>query len=113
MKRWMIISILVALPAYAHADVLTRALDGTDPGGSGSGAAAAPTEQENDLIQWAGSPKAVTLPELLQLAVQHAPALASAKHEIAVAEAQNAETWARHANPHGAPLPYKQESRQI
>ncbi|MEP6866567.1 MAG: TolC family protein, partial [Deltaproteobacteria bacterium] len=114
MKRWMIVSVLVALPAYAHADVVARALDGADAGGGSAAAQATqPTEQENDLIQWAGEPKAVTLPGLLQLAVQHAPALASAKLDIAVAEAQIAETWARHDWRLGAQLQYSKSGSQI
>ena len=100
----MIISILVALPSYSHADLLFHALDGASPGGTAT--APAPTEQQNDLIQWAGEPKPVTLPDLLQLAVQHAPALASAKLDIAIAEAQIAETWARHDWRVGAQLQY-------
>jgi outer membrane protein len=94
--RWMIVSILVALPAYARADLLTHALDGANPGGAGSGSATSPTAQENDLVTWAGEAKPITLPELLQLAIRQAPALASAKLDIAIAEAQIAETWARH-----------------
>jgi outer membrane protein TolC len=112
MQRWMIVSILVALPAYAHADVVSRALDGTDAGG-GSAAPTQPTQQENDLIQWAGEPKAVTLPGLLQLAVQHAPALASAKLDIAIAEAQIAETWARRDYRVGAQLQYSKSGSQV
>jgi outer membrane protein TolC len=112
MQRWMIVSILVALPAYAHADVVFRALDGADAGG-GSAAAQQPTEQENDLIQWAGEPKAVTLPGLLQLAVQHAPALANAKLDIAIAEAQIAETWARRDWRLGAQLQYSKSGSQV
>ena len=76
--RWMIVSILVALPAYAQADLLKHALDGQSPGGTGS-SATAPTSQENDLVTWAGEAKPITLPELLQLAIRQAPALASAR----------------------------------
>ena len=82
---WM----LLLVPSVAHADLLRRALD--DAGGGGG---AAP-ESNDDLIAWAGAPKATTLPELLQFAIQQAPALQSAKIDIAVAEAQIAETWAR------------------
>jgi outer membrane protein len=92
--RWLIVFFLVALPAYAHADVLDRVLDNeTGGGGAGSGSASA---QEDDLVKWAGAAKPITLPELLQLAIRQAPALASAKLDIAVAEAQIAETWVRH-----------------
>ncbi len=54
----------------------------TTPGGTSSSA------QADDLVAWAGQPKPTTLPELLQLAVRQAPALQSARLDIAVAEAQ-------------------------
>ncbi|MEO6771510.1 MAG: TolC family protein [Kofleriaceae bacterium] len=101
----MIVSILVALPSYAHADLLRRALDGADAGGSAGGSAGT-SAQEDDLVQWAGEPKPVTLPELLQLAMRQNPALANAKLDIAVAEAQVAETWARHDWTLGANFQY-------
>src|SRR5207247_1292856 len=44
---------------------------------------------------WAGPPQPITLPELLRLAVQQAPSLQTAKLDIAVAEAQIAQTWVR------------------
>lgn len=111
--RWMIVSILVALPAYAQADLLKHALDGQSPGGTGSGSATAPTSQENDLVTWAGEAKPITLPELLQLAIRQAPALASAKLDIAVAEAQIAETWARHDWTVGAQVNFAKAGSSI
>jgi outer membrane protein len=93
--RWLTIVLLVAVPSLAHADLLHRAIDGTDAAGAGSGSGSA-SSQEDDLVTWAGEAKPITLPELLQLAIRQAPALASAKLDIAVAEAQVAETWARH-----------------
>jgi outer membrane protein len=110
--RWMIVSILVALPAYAQADLLMHALDGQTPGGTGSGSAA-PTSQENDLVTWAGEAKPITLPELLQLAIRQAPALASAKLDIAVAEAQIAETWARHDWTVGAQVNFSRTGSSV
>jgi outer membrane protein TolC len=47
------------------------------------------------LIQWAGEPRPITLPELLQLTVRQAPSLQSAKLDIAIAEARIEQTWAR------------------
>src|SRR5450432_2955560 len=95
--RWLMIVLLVAVPSFAHADLLRRALDGVDPGGgAGSGSGSASSQQEDDLVTWAGEAKPITLPELLQMAIRQAPALANAKLDIAVAEAQVAETWARH-----------------
>jgi len=87
----LIVAVLVALPAYAHADILRRVLDAGADGGAGS----APSVQGSDLVEWAGQPTQVTLPELLQQAIRQAPALRNAKLDIAVAEAQIAETWAR------------------
>jgi len=106
MQRWKLVLTMVAVPALAHADLLRVALDGDAGGGTGSGAAAPPSEQANDLRSWAGDPKATSLPELIQFAMQHAPALASAKLDIAVAEAQIAETWARRDWRLGAQVQY-------
>ncbi|MDB4959288.1 MAG: outer rane efflux protein [Myxococcales bacterium] len=76
----------LVMPGASRADVITRALDVADESGGGGG---------SDLLAWAGAPRPITLPELLQFAVQHAPALASAKYDIAIAEAQISETWVR------------------
>jgi outer membrane protein TolC len=66
----------------ARADVLHLALAAADA-------------QSADLSAWAGEPRATTLPALLQLAVQQAPALRNAKLDIAIAEARIQQTWAR------------------
>jgi outer membrane protein TolC len=50
---------------------------------------------KDDLTAWAGPSKPTTLPELLTFAVQHAPALASARIDIAIAEARIEQTWGR------------------
>ncbi|HET9991755.1 MAG TPA: TolC family protein [Kofleriaceae bacterium] len=97
----MIVSILVALPSYAHADLWRRAIDGAD-----AGASAGTSAQEDDLVKWAGEAKPITLPELLQLAMRQNPALANAKLDIAVAEAQIAESWSRRDWTLGANLQY-------
>lgn len=75
-------------PGAARADILWRLLD--DAGGGG-----APPPRPTDLTAWAGAARQTTLPELLQHAVQHAPQLRSAKIDIAIAEAQIAQTYAR------------------
>lgn len=72
----------------ASADLLSRLLDDADSGG-------APPPQSTDLTAWAGPARQTSLPELLQHAVQHAPALLSARIDIASAEAQIAQTYAR------------------
>jgi outer membrane protein TolC len=88
----------LATSSVAHADLLTRALADAGGGGtgSGSGSAGPPSAAENDLIAWAGEPRAVALPELLQAAIRQAPSLAGARIDIAIAEAQIGETFARH-----------------
>jgi outer membrane protein TolC len=79
------------ISSRVEADVLGHALAAADdqPGGT------PPPQQSPDLTVWAGEARETTLPELLQLAVQQAPALQSAKIDIAVAEARIQETWAR------------------
>jgi outer membrane protein len=105
-------SLALALPAVAHADLIARALDGAQPGGgggTGSAAVSTPSGAEtdpNDLMTWAGEPKAITLPELLQIAIRQSPTLQNAKLDIAVAEAQISETWVRHDWTIGAVASY-------
>jgi outer membrane protein TolC len=82
---------LLALPLPARADVWMRAL----PDGGGGGAAPQAQADDADLIAWAGQPKEISLADMLQLAVRQAPALLNARIDIAVAEAQIEQTWAR------------------
>ncbi len=84
--RALVLCLLVAAPSVANADLVTRMLDD---------ASASPNATADDLMAWAGTPQPITLPELLQFAVQQAPSLQNAKLDIAVAEAQIGETWAR------------------
>ncbi len=88
--RTVLFTLLVATPV-AHAEIVTRALD---EAGSAAGGAAAPSV-DNDLLSWAGPVKQTSLPDLLQIAVRQAPALATAKLDIEIAEAQIQQTWAR------------------
>ncbi len=106
----LFIAVLVALPMFAHADVLRRVLD-AEGGGGGAGSGA--SSQESDLVEWAGAPRTITLPELLQQAIRQAPALASAKLDIAVAEAQVAETWARRDWRIGAQATYSKSGSTV
>jgi outer membrane protein TolC len=85
----LVAALFLVVPGVARADVVTRALAAGDGGGT------APVDPANDLLAWAGPARPITLPELLQHAVQHAPALQSAKFDIAIAEAQISETWVR------------------
>ncbi len=55
----------------------------------------APTPAADGLAAWAGEPRVTTLPEVLQSTVQHSPALASAKLDIAIAEARIEQTYSR------------------
>jgi len=79
------------ISSHADADAVGRMLAVADdqPGGT------SPPEQSPDLTAWAGEARATTLAELLQIAVRQAPALQSAKLDIAIAEARIQETWAR------------------
>ena len=79
-----------AAPA-AHADVVGRVLKTAEqqPG------AGAPPPQTPTLTEWAGEPRSITLPELLQITIRQAPNLQAARIDIAVAEARIEQTWAR------------------
>jgi outer membrane protein len=91
MSRILLAGVLVICVATdAHADLLSHALAAADDQGGGT-----PPPQSPDLTQWAGEAKAVTLPDLLQVMVRQAPALAQAKLDVAVAEARIEQTWAR------------------
>src|SRR5690349_5739424 len=97
MMRWVAYALLFAVPA-ARADALlddgSGASGATANAGSGAGSSAPPNDAA-DLVAWAGAPKAITLPQLLQIAIHKSPALQSATIDIAIAEAQVAETWQR------------------
>jgi outer membrane protein TolC len=92
--------VLVALlgaPHRADADLVSRALR-AQPGAPPASPSAQPPATAppgGDLLSWAGAPRATTLPELLQHAVRNAPALASARIDIAIAEARILQTRAR------------------
>lgn len=91
--RWLTIASVAALSfaSSARADLLKRVLDDSEAGGGAHTASAT----DSDLVAWAGEAQQVTLPQLLQIAIRQAPALQSAKIDLAVAEAQIAQTWAR------------------
>lgn len=91
MQRLMLAVVMAALTAEAQADVLAQLLADGESAQNASGRSAA----GNGLLAWAGEPKQVTLPELLQIAVRQAPALQTATIDLAIAEAQIAQTWAR------------------
>jgi len=101
---------LLGAPRAADADLLARviaAAGGQQPGGSAPGQpmpqpspqpqqqAQPPPEQSDDLTAWAGAARTTTLPELLQQAVRTAPSLATARLDIAIAEARIYQTYAR------------------
>lgn len=89
--RRVLFVLLIACPMTARADLVSRAMP-QGPGGGGGNAAPA---DDADLISWAGQPKDISLGELLQLAVRQSPSLLNARIDIAVAEAQIEQTWAR------------------
>jgi outer membrane protein TolC len=91
--RRVVIACLLLVPSVARADLMLRLLGDGDGAGAVTGA---PPANPDDLIAWAGTPKQIALPDLLQQAIRMAPTLQNAKIDIAVAEAQIAETWERH-----------------
>ena len=91
MRLRAVLFTLLATPAVAHADLMTRAF-----GQPGSPSPAPAASVENNLLSWAGPVRQTSLPELLQVAVRQAPALATAKLDIEIAEAQIQQTFARH-----------------
>ena len=88
--------LVVAVPA--RADVLPRVLyQAADPPAPGGAPPAPPPAQNalDDLASWAGPAQTTTLPQLLQVAIRQAPALQSARIDIAIAEARIEQTWSR------------------
>jgi outer membrane protein TolC len=75
----------------ARADVVGRALALVDDQTGGT----PPPAQSADLTAWAGEARSTTLPELLQFTVRQAPSLASARYDIAIAQARIEQTWGR------------------
>jgi len=96
---------LIGFSSRGEADVLGRALKAATGQPGGSTPAPAPPASSSGrpstpppppgLTEWAGEPRATTLPELLQLTVRQSPALQNAKLDIAIAEARIQQTWAR------------------
>jgi outer membrane protein TolC len=87
----LLFALIASAPSGAHADVLGRVLKAArqQPG------AGAPPPQTPTLTEWAGEPRSITLPELLQITIRQAPNLEAARIDIAVAEARIEQTWAR------------------
>ena len=92
LRTGLALAALLATPATAQADLLSYALG---QAGDSSGGAPPPPPQDPDLTAWAGPAAPITLPDLLQHSVRNAPALASARLDIAIAEAQIERTYAR------------------
>ncbi len=87
---------LLGGPRPADADLLARALAaGEQPGGGAAPPPQQAPQSADDLTAWAGPARQTALPELLRHAVQHAPSLASARLDIAIAEARILQTQAR------------------
>jgi outer membrane protein len=102
--RFVVFVMLGLASSPAAADVLGHVLAAADdqtggtppvPPATPPAPQGAPPEQSADLTAWAGEAHAVTLADLLQSAVRQAPALANARIDVAVAEAQIQETWVR------------------
>jgi outer membrane protein len=88
---FVVVTAVGGAPLVARADLLTRAVAAAAGDDAGGGAPVQPA----DLTAWAGPARATNLPELLQTAVRQAPALQTARIDIAIAEAQIQQTWAR------------------
>jgi outer membrane protein TolC len=89
----LLFALIAGAPSGAHADVLGRALKAAE---QQPGAGAPPPQTPTPtLTEWAGEPRSITLPELLQITIRQAPNLQSATIDIAVAEARIEQTWAR------------------
>jgi outer membrane protein TolC len=86
-RRLIVFAATLCVEQEASADLLKHALTGPEVGGSAT--------VDSSLMAWAGEASAVTLAELLQFAVQHAPSLQSATIDLAAAEARIEQTWAR------------------
>lgn len=82
--RALVLSLALA-PGIARADLLAQAIDKAVPPPS------------TNLLSWAGPARTTSLPELLQIAIQQSPALATAKLDIEIAEAQIEQTWVRNS----------------
>ena len=98
----LLVFVVVGGAHVARADSLAHVVTaaGVQPGqpiGPGGGAqkTPAPPAPADDLITWAGQSKATTLPELLAVLIRQSPALANAKLDIEIAEAQVQQTYAR------------------
>ncbi len=97
--RSVVVVLVAALPlaapftSPARADVLGRALPQAEDATGGGGAM--PQVAVDDLSTWAGPARATSLPELLLLAVRQSPSLASARIDIAIAEARIQQSYAR------------------
>lgn len=83
--RALLLSFAFATPGIARADLLAQAIDKV---------ASAPS---TNLLSWAGPARTTSLPELLQIAIQQSPSLATAKLDIEIAEAQIEQTWIRNS----------------
>ena len=89
----LVLVTLLGASRGARADLLSRALSAAD--GDSTGGGTAPPAQSDDLTAWAGAAQPSSLPVLLEAAVKNAPALASARIDIAIANAQIEQTYAR------------------
>ena len=88
-----VVACLLGTAGAAHADLLSRGPTVGDAPGGGGGTA--PPPPDDDLAAWAGPAQPTSLPALLQHAVTQAPSLASARLDVAIAEARIEQTWAR------------------
>ncbi len=93
-SKFVFAVVILGTAGTAHADLLHLVFDDA-PGAVSGGAPAPPPAALDDLATWAGTPEATTLPTLLATTIQSAPSLASAKFDIAIAEAEIEATFGR------------------
>jgi outer membrane protein TolC len=86
-----VFALLAVISPRTDADVLGLMLAAVDEQQGGT----PPPAQSADLTTWAGPARSTSLPDLLQVTVRQSPALASARLDIAIAEARIQQTWAR------------------
>jgi outer membrane protein TolC len=94
--RAVVVLFVLASSVVARADWLAREIDTVGGGGAGHSRSQPPPPSLDDLSTWAGEPRPITLPEILQIAVHQAPALQSARLDVTIAEGAIMQTWSRH-----------------
>jgi outer membrane protein len=88
-------ALTITTTLQAQADVLGHLFQPVDPKGPGASTQTQSQPLPDDMLAWAGTAQATSLPALLQIAVRQAPALAGARIDVEIAEARIEQTRAR------------------